>query len=120
MSLKEKPIFAIILSMTSGISILLFSTLLTMAPAMLGLSWSLTMPTKVLSVIASVFGVLVLAGAFLMHDRKKVKSGAFIVILFSFLSLIIGGVLFEWYFLGFILGIIGGIKGLTWKPKRKR
>jgi len=119
MSSKEKPIPALVLSFISGTSILLNSTLLAINPALLDIALSPTLPTKVLSAIVFIFGALVLVGAFLMRNKRKVKPGAFIVLLFSFLSLIIGGVLFAGFFLGFILGFIGAILGLVWKPKKK-
>ncbi|MEM4427768.1 MAG: DUF6114 domain-containing protein [Zestosphaera sp.] len=43
----------------------------------------------------------------------RVKTGSILVLIFSILSLFtVGG----GFFIGFILGLIGGILGLTWKP----
>ena len=55
-----------------------------------------------------VFGILVLAGAFMMLKPETAKIGGVITLIFSVFSIIIGG----GFVLGMILGIIGGIVGL--------
>jgi len=61
--------------------------------------------------IGLVFGILVLVGAFLIYMPGKEVIGGIIVLLFSILSIVaMGG-----FFIGLILGIIGGILGLIKK-----
>ena len=118
MNVKNKSTSAFVLSIISGISILLNSTLLAMNSASLSVDRSQSLPTAVLFGITFIFGVLVLVGSFLMRNKRNVKSGAFMVLIFSFLSLIIGGALFAGFFVGFIPGFIGAMLGLGWKPKK--
>ena len=120
MNVKNKSTSAFVLSIISGISILLNSTLLAMNSASLSVDISQSLPTAVLFGITFIFGVLVLVGSFLMRNKRNVKSGAFMVLIFSFLSLIIGGALFAGFFVGFILGFIGAMLGLGWKPKKTK
>ncbi len=61
-----------------------------------------------LIVLGIVFGILVLAGAFMMLKPKTAKIGGVITLIFSVFSIIIGG----GFILGMVLGIIGGILGL--------
>jgi hypothetical protein len=68
-------------------------------------------------ILAYIYGILVIVGALLIYtgEMRKVRIGGVMVLTFSILSLFsasIGGAL-----LGFILGLIGGILALTWKPK---
>jgi hypothetical protein len=68
-------------------------------------------------ILAYIYGILVIVGALLIYtgEMRKVRIGGELVLTFSILSLFsasIGGAL-----LGFILGLVGGILALTWKPK---
>jgi hypothetical protein len=67
----------------------------------------------VLMAVGVVFGVLVLLGAFMLHRNPSAKTAwGVIILLFSILSIVIGG----GFIIGFILGIIGGALALAWKP----
>lgn len=59
-------------------------------------------------------GIIVIAGAVMINKAEpdKVKNGSILVILFSIVSLVSGG----GFYIGAILGIIGGVLGLVWKP----
>jgi hypothetical protein len=60
-------------------------------------------------VIAIVFGILVVIGACLIYSSGKEVAGGLIVLVFSILSIFVGG----GFLAGFILGIIGGALGLA-------
>ncbi len=57
-------------------------------------------------------GVMIILGATMMKNPHKVYTGSVLVFAFSLISLITGG----GFFLVFILGLIGGILGQSWKP----
>jgi hypothetical protein len=66
---------------------------------------------EVVGVIAIVFAIIILFGAYLIYSPGKQVAGGIIVIVFSALSIITGG----GWLIGLILGLIGGIQGLLKK-----
>ncbi len=66
-----------------------------------------------LGTIALIFGALILVGAIVMYKTNMVMAGALVVLVFSILSIISGGL---FGILGFIIGIIGSAIALA---KRK-
>ena len=61
--------------------------------------------------IGLVFGIIVIVGAFLIYMPGKEIIGGIVVLIFSIVSIVaLGG-----FFIGLILGIIGGILGLLKK-----
>jgi hypothetical protein len=62
-------------------------------------------------VIAIVFAVIIIVGAYFIFNPGTEIAGAVLVLIFSALSIIAGG----GWLIGLILGIIGGIIGLTKK-----
>lgn len=70
----------------------------------------------VLMSIGFISGILVLIGAFLMQkdDPETIKKGSIIAIIFSIFGL---AGLNPVSFIGALLGIIGGVIGITWKPQ---
>jgi len=70
----------------------------------------------VLMSIGFISGILVLIGAFLMQkgDPENIRKGSIIIIIFSVFG--IAG-LNPVSFIGTLLGIIGGVMGITWKPQ---
>lgn len=118
---KEKPIDAFILSLISAILILFNSIMLAINPSILGIQRTPTESIVILAAVASVFGVFVLVGAFQIYKNNKVRSGPLMVLVFSLMSLIIGGALAHvHFFVAFIFGCIGAINGLRWKPRKAR
>ncbi len=62
--------------------------------------------------IALLFGALIVVGAILLYRTKMTLAGALLVLVFSILCIITGGL---FGLLGFIIGIVGGILGLLKK-----
>lgn len=118
MSLSEKPTRAFVLSLIAGILILSNSALLGAAatwfpwimPTLPGSSANDTTVLYGLTAVGLIFGALVLLGALMLHIKPlHKKAWSIIVIVFSIPSVITGG----GFIIGFILGIIGGVKGLS-------
>ena len=65
-----------------------------------------------LGAIALIFGVLILVGAIILYKTTMILPGAVIVLVFSILSIISGGL---FGFIGFVIGIIAGVLGLIKK-----
>jgi hypothetical protein len=60
-----------------------------------------------------IFGVAVLIGALMMYSKpEKIRSWSALVLVFSITSVLIGG----GFMVGFVLGVVGGVLGLDWKP----
>ena len=64
-----------------------------------------------MGVISLIFGIIVLIGAFLIYMPGKEVIGGILVLIFSILSIFVGG----GFLIGLILGIIGGALGLAKK-----
>ena len=62
-------------------------------------------------VIAIIFAILILLGAYFIYSPGKETVGGIIVLVFAALSIITGG----GWLIGFILGIVGGVLGLLKK-----
>lgn len=119
MKRKEKPIEAFVFSLISALLILFNSSMLAINPSLIGVQKEITDPLVVLAVVAFIFGIMVLIGAILIYKDTKVKSGPVIVLIFSLMSLVIGGAIAHLHFIvAFLFGIMGAIYGLNWKPKR--
>lgn len=119
MKRKEKPIEAFTFSLISALLILFNSCMLAINPSLIGIQKEITEPLVVLAVVAFIFGIMVLIGAILIYKDTKVRSGPIIVLIFSLMSLIIGGAIAHIHFIvAFLFGIMGAIYGLNWKPKK--
>ena len=71
---------------------------------------------KVLGIVTLILGVMVLLGAFLMRIQGREREGGVTVIAFSVLTIFAGG----GYFIGVILGVIGGAFALShYQPRPK-
>ena len=66
-----------------------------------------------MSIIGVVLGVLVLVGALMLYNRPlEVSTWGIVVLVLSVFSLLaMGG-----FFIGAVLGVLGGLLALTWKP----
>ena len=114
---EEKPTAAFILSLIAGIFILLNGLFIAAIGSMIA-SFSLMMPGAGaigLGIIALglLFGIIVIIGSLMMMSKpKQTKAWGILVLVFSILSIFIGG----GFIIGFILGIVGGALALAWKP----
>jgi len=120
--LSEKPTAAFALSLVGAIFIILgglfsavIGTMVGGAVGMMGFEWFGGL-IIVLGILGLVFGILTLVGAIMINtgEKDKVRTGSIIVLVFSILSLFVGGT--GGFIIGFILCLIGSILGLTWKP----
>lgn len=122
MSTPRRPVVGFVLSLISGIFIILNAALLSLAHvltlfyfAMRHPPWMwgglLVTPTwfpLFLTVFGVICGLAVLMGAYRLLKGKNV-SGGVLIILFSVLSLLIGG----GFVVGFMLGVVGGALSLV-------
>jgi hypothetical protein len=111
MSLPKRPPGGFVLSLISGIFILLNAILMSLVQIFASFYftgsqpyWLFTMPwLSFLAGFGAVCALLVLVGACLLYKGRNILGGL-LVVLFSVLSLPIGG----GFVVGFILGIVGG------------
>jgi hypothetical protein len=122
MSQIETPSRAFTLSLIAGILILINTTLLgivttwflAILPVLPGSSGNDPMILYLVTAIGLIFGALVVLGALLLkRNPEHVKAWGILIIVFSIAGTITGG----GFVIGFILGIIGGVSALRWKPK---
>ena len=116
----DKPTAAFALSLIGGILILVLAGVFALVLGTVGVGFGM-MPgmgffgalAAILGILALVFGILVIVGAVMINsgERSRVRTGGILVLIFSIVSLLAGG----GFFVGFILGLVGGIVALTWK-----
>jgi len=119
---SEKPTKAFKLSLIAGILILGNSALLGAAatwfpwiiPTLPGSANNSTVPFASLTAVGLTCGILVLLGAMMLYSKPASKKAwGITIIVFSIPSVITGG----GFLIGWILGIIGGVKALAWKTE---
>src|SRR6266571_5633068 len=114
----EKPTAAMVLSMIGGIFVLLGgavvafvgSVISTLDTSGLGLGGGFT----VLGVVGIILGLIMIVGGIMINSNPQSHTmWGVIILILSIVSWItsIGG-----FFIGFILGLIGGILAITFKP----
>jgi hypothetical protein len=115
--MAEKPTAAFALSLIGGIFILLGGIVYAAAASAVGiLGFGLGASVLAgLGVFGLICGILTILGAVWINsgEKDKVRNGAILVLIFSILSWIGAA---AGFFIGFLLGLIGAILGLTWKP----
>jgi len=121
--MADKPTTAFVLSLIGGIFIILGGLVYMVVFSILGGLFSflgfagLGIGLVALGALGLIWGILVIVGATMMNSGNpaRVRTGSILVLIFSILSWFgaIGG-----FFLGFLLGLIGAILGLAWKPER--
>ncbi len=134
MTEQEKPTTAFILSLVSGIFILLgggmmsmigsygFSGMMSgfggyggmMAPGF-GMMGSLGYGFGFLGIMGLIFGLIVIISALMLNSKPEQHSTwGILIVIFSVLSVF--GSAMGGFGLGLVLGLIGGILAITWKP----
>jgi hypothetical protein len=82
-------------------------------PTLPGSDNNATVPFTTISVIALICGAVVLLAAIMLRIKpENKKAWGILITAFSIPSVITGG----GFIIGFILGIIGGVKAVKWKP----
>lgn len=115
---KSYPSTAFILSLIGGIFILLAGLAEAAIYAIIGSALLSFFPGLGalligLAVVALIFGVIIIWGAFMLRSKpESARTWGIIILLLAILSWIGGG----GFFIGFILALIGGILALTWHP----
>jgi hypothetical protein len=83
-------------------------------PTLPGSDNNATVPFTTISVAALTCGALILFAAIMLRVKPESKKAwGVLIMVFSIPSVITGG----GFIIGFILGIISGIKALRWKPE---
>lgn len=122
----EKPAAAFILSLSAGIIILIGGLIYGMALSIAGalLLW-IPFAGGAIAAFALLWlfigvgsGAAVVYGAVMINSGKaeKIRTGSVLVLAFSLVSVVATG----GFGLGTVLGAIGGILGLLWKPNEKK
>jgi hypothetical protein len=117
----NKPTAAFVLSLIGGILILVLGGVFALVLGAVGVGLGVIPGVgffgalaAIFGILAVVFGILVIVGAIMINSGEpaRVRTGGILVLIFSVISLLAGG----GFFIGFILGLVGGILALTWKP----
>jgi hypothetical protein len=117
----RKPTTAFALSLTAGILVLIQGIVRLLQSRALEVSGVadeirgrifVGIALHIIGAVALLFAVLIIVGAILMYQTPMRMTGALLVLVFSILSILTGG-LFGW--LGFILGTIGSVIALAKK-----
>jgi len=117
----DKPTAAFVLSLIGGVLIVICGLGYAVLGAICGSIASMSpggggagAAIFIYMALGLISGVIVIAGAVMINKAEpdKVKKGSILVVVFSIVSLVSGG----GFYIGAILGIIGGVLGLVWKP----
>ncbi len=121
MSNIERPTAAYALSLIAGILIIINGAVVGFIPGLItsipgvsavpGFVWGIL---YLVSIVGIVFGIIVLLSAVMLYRNPMSKTTwGVLILIFSILSIVVGG----GFLIGMILGIIGGALGLAWKPR---
>jgi hypothetical protein len=134
---EEKPTAAFILSLVAGVFILLGGGVMSMMGSYIGRygmmgryggwGWGGMMGTGLgmmgfafgaMGVLGLIFGAIVIISAFMLNSKpEQHQTWGSLIVLFSALSIFasaMGG-----FGIGLVLGLIGGVLAITWKPTGK-
>lgn len=121
--MSEKPTAAFVLSLIGGILILLDGLWVAFITSAIGaampmfFSFGLGLALAI-GILGIIFGLIIIYGSFQINSGEpgKVRTWGIVVLILSIISIITGG----GFILGLILGLIGGILALVWKPPTER
>jgi hypothetical protein len=123
---EERPTAAFLLSLAAGVFIVLGGGLMSMLGyGFMGMMnrygwnrWGYGMmgfAVGVMGFLGLVFGAIVIISAFMLNSKpKEHTTWGTLIVIFSALSIF--GSAMGGFGIGLILGLIGGILGITWKP----
>jgi len=128
MAERERPTAAFLLSLVGGIFILVGGAMSMFGPfgfggmmwgfrGMMGYRYGMMggLGFGVFGILGLIFGAIVIISAFMLNSKPHEHSTwGTVIVIFSVLSIF--GSAMGGFGVGLILGIIGGILGITWKP----
>jgi len=115
----DKPTAAMVLSLIGGLFVIFGGAALAFAGSIIG-SFNVTGAASAsntvlaLGIVGVIMGIIMVVGGFMMYAKPtSAKMWGVIVLILAIISWVtaIGG-----FFIGFLLGLIGGILALTFKP----
>jgi len=115
----DKPTAAMVLSLIGGLFVIFGGAALAFAGSIIG-SFNVTGAASAsntvlaLGIVGVIMGIIMVVGGFMMYSKPtSAKMWGVIVLILAIISWVtaIGG-----FFIGFLLGLIGGILALTFKP----
>lgn len=130
MTQQEKPTTAFILSLIAGVFIILGGGMMSMLGyGFMGMmsryggfgGWNGMMGPGfgMMRILGLVFGVIVIISALMLNSKpQEHTTWGTLILVFSVLSIF--GSAMSGFGIGLILGIIGGILAITWKPIEKK
>jgi len=115
----DKPTAAMVLSLIGGIFVIIGGAFIAFIGSLIGSlnvagSGSASSTALALGIVGVIMGLIMVVGAFMMYSKPtSAKMWGVIVLILSIISWVTaaGGL-----FIGFLLGLIGGILALTFKP----
>jgi len=135
MTQEEKPTTAFIISLVAGVFIILGGGVMSMLGygfmgmmgryyggygSMMGPGFGMMgFAFGMLGILGLVFGVIVIISALMLNSKpQEHTTWGTLILIFSVLSIF--GSAMGGFGIGLILGIIGGILAITWKPTEKK
>ena len=121
----EKLTAAFILSLLGGVIILIVGVVLSLIGAiitgLLGVFNPRALPVfmsfgSILGFLGILYGIIIIVSAIKMYNQPENQLWGILIVIFSVLSLFGAG---AGLYIGLLLGVIGGLLGLTWKPSQK-
>jgi hypothetical protein len=115
----DKPTAAMVLSLIGGIFVIIGGAFIAFVGSLIGSlnvtgASSASTTALALGIVGVIMGLIMVVGAFMMYSKPtSAKMWGVIVLILSIISWVTA---FGGLFIGFLLGLIGGILALTFKP----
>ncbi len=109
----NKPTAAFVLTLLGGIFVLLGGIAVTMLGAAVTLFFAHAAIGGLLGLLGIIAGIIIIVAAVLLNstDESRVKEWSVVALVLTIISIVNGG----GFIIGFILGLVGSILGLTYK-----